>query len=140
MNNFLSFSVFIESVKDGGWQGYAANEKVKLTEFTAATLKQLEDKIRLDILKYHCAKDMGASFIYDRANGTIIYYNMPCETLAVFLNKANINYELPNAQIAYGVFDSKQAQYRIDVKHYGHFAFCKVLGIFTEPNLLPVIN
>ena len=138
MNTILDFNTYIESIQDGGWYGFASNKQVRLPSHNANSLRQLESKLKLDILIYYCSKDMGASYIHDLTKKEIIYFNLPCESFAVMLNKANINYELSEAQIVDGVYDSRQAQYRIDVKVHGEYAVCKVLGIFTEPNLLDV--
>jgi hypothetical protein len=137
MDYFLGFTSFYEMRDDGNWYGYACSKNAKLAEQKSNTLLLLCNKIKYKIICHHCQSDMGASYVINQ-RGIITFSNLACENFLDVINAATIDYETSSALFFDGEFDDKKAQYRINVKWFGEYALCKIIGVYVEPNLLVI--
>lgn len=135
MHYFLGFNLYFEQTKTGQWTGYAVNEQIKIPERQYADLATAKKLVEYEILCHHCRSDMGASFIVD-SQWVMRFYNLPCDAFIEEISKADIDYSQPGTVLCNGRFDNKKAQYRINIRAFEHFSLCKILGVYTEPNLL----
>lgn len=136
MRQFLGFDFFVEQNVSGMWTGYGTNSTVKLPIVTAQNLSDVYLKFESQALIYHCQADMGASWVYYRSFGVITYVNLPARKLSTEIARLDIDYSQPDTNIYDGMFDSRKAQYRINVKPFEHYSLAKLIGIYAEPNLL----
>lgn len=137
MNVLLGFTLFIEQDCDGLWKGYAGNSEVKTPHRRCVSLNELQQSLEYDVLKHYCRLDMGASYIVDK-EWLVRFYNLPAMKLTDCIQRAGVDYGVDGTVIAKTKFDGREAQVRVNVKTFKHYSLCKVLGIFTEPNLLPI--
>lgn len=136
MRHFLGFDFFVEQNDSGLWTGYGINNRVKLPSVTAQNLSDIYLEFERQVITYHCQADMGASWVYSRSVGTIIYVNLPAQKLSTEIARLSIDYGQPNTNVYDGIFDGRKAQYRINVKPFEYYSLAKLIGIYAEPNLL----
>lgn len=138
MQSILGFDFFCEQTKDGQWTGYGTNGIAKLPTITAPSFIELQTEFEGQAVVYQCQADMGASWVVSLDSGGILYVNLPCQKLSTEIAQLDIDYHQPKTDIFSGRFDGKKAQYRIKIETFKHYALGKVVGIYTEPNLLRV--
>ncbi len=137
MKDFLGFNFFYEQTNDGQWSGYGTNSAVKLETVTQSSLDKLYLAFEGQAVIYHCQADMGASWVTLRQDPKIfVYVNLPCQKLSKEISHLSIDIDNEKTAIYEGEFDGRKAQYRINVRPFKHYALCKLIGIYTEPNLL----
>jgi len=137
MNYFLGFNLFHEQTKGGLWRGFGTNQETKTPERECDSLQSLQKSLEYDVLCYHCRMDMGASYIVDK-EWVLRFLNMSGQGLNDAIQKACVDYSKPGTVIAKTQFDGKDSQIRVNVKAFKHYSLCKVLGVFTDPNLLAI--
>lgn len=138
MLNILGFNFYTEQTKDGQWTGYGTNGTVKLPTMTAPSFIELQAKFEGQAVVYQCQADMGSSWMVTLDDDEIVYVNLPCQNLSTEIAQLDIDYHQAKTDIFNGRFNGKKAQYRIKIETFKHYALGKVIGIYTEPNLLQV--
>lgn len=137
MKNFLGFDFFCEQTVDGLWTGYGTNGSVKLETVTEPSLNSLYSVFERQAVVYQCQADMGASWVTLKDDSeAVVYVNLPCQALSTEVSQLAVDINQEKTAIYDGIFDNKKAQYRVNVRPFKHYALCKLIGIYTEPNLL----
>ena len=134
---FLDFTLFYEMDRQGTWVGYAFNNQTKLESKQANSLNELTNLLEYNILCYYCRSDMGASYIVDK-EWVLRFCNVPCEQFSDSINRANIDYGFDGTVFADGKYNGRTAQFRVNIKRFKHYSLCKIIGVYTEPNLLSI--
>ena len=139
MGNFLGFTLYYEQSQTG-WNGTAFNQTTKIELSNIQTLQLLKDELRLKVLECCCQNDMGASYVFDNHSGEIVYSNLPCQSLSEGWEQVvkELRHDESMTTIGSGLFDGRNAQYRIKIESFERYSLCRVLGVFVEPNLLAI--